>query len=54
VEYTQRLLEEIGLEAQRVRMVNMSSAMGAQFAEAVTQITEEIRELGPSRLKAGV
>lgn len=52
MEYAQRLLEEIGLEAERVRMVNMSSAMGPQFAEAATQMTEQIRDLGPSPLKA--
>jgi coenzyme F420-reducing hydrogenase delta subunit len=31
-------------------MVNMSSAMGRQFAEAATRITERIRALGPSPL----
>jgi coenzyme F420-reducing hydrogenase delta subunit len=40
------------LEPERVRMVNMSSAMGAQFAEAATEMTERIREIGPSPLKA--
>ena len=37
VEYTRQLLESIGLEGQRLQMINMSSAMGGQFAEAATQ-----------------
>lgn len=31
-------------------MFNMSSAMGAQFAEATSQMTERIRSLGPNPL----
>jgi coenzyme F420-reducing hydrogenase delta subunit len=31
-------------------MVNLSSAMGAQFAETVTEITEKVRQLGPNPL----
>jgi len=27
-------------------MVNVSAAMGAQFAEIVTEMTEKVRELG--------
>ena len=32
-------------------MVYMSSAMGAQFAEAATEMTEMLRALGPSPLR---
>lgn len=45
------LLDEIGLDGQRVQMVNMSSAMGAHFAMAATEMTEQIRQLGPNPLK---
>ena len=31
-------------------MVNISAAMGGQFAIAATEITERIRELGPNPL----
>jgi coenzyme F420-reducing hydrogenase delta subunit len=31
-------------------MVNLSSAMGAQFAETVKEMTEKVRELGPNPL----
>src|SRR3989304_936647 len=47
----QGLLERVGLEPERIEMVNMSSAMGRQFAEAATRITELIRSLGPSPLR---
>jgi len=33
-------------------MINVSAAMGGQFALDATAMTEEIRELGPSKLKA--
>jgi coenzyme F420-reducing hydrogenase delta subunit len=44
------LLGQIGLEGERVAMANVSSAMGAQFAELVTKKLERLRELGPSPL----
>lgn len=51
MEYARGLLDEIGLDGRRVQMVNMSSAMGAHFAMAATEMTEQIRELGPNPLK---
>ncbi len=42
------LLKEIGLEDQRARMINISAAMGAQFAEKVQEFAETIKEVGPS------
>jgi coenzyme F420-reducing hydrogenase delta subunit len=51
VEYVQKLLGEIGLEDRRIRMVNLSSAMGSQFAIATRELFEEIKEIGPNPLK---
>jgi len=51
VEYTRQLLESIGLEGQRLQMINLSSAMGGQFAFAAAEITAEVRRLGPNRLR---
>lgn len=45
------LLEEIGLGRERICMVNISSAMAVQFAEAVENMTEKIRRLGPNPLR---
>ena len=51
MKYVADLLDEIGLGGERVSMVNLSSAMGAQFAETVTEITEKVRGLGPNPLR---
>jgi F420-non-reducing hydrogenase iron-sulfur subunit len=53
VTYLQPLLEEIGIEAERVQMVTMSAGMGSRFARVATEFTEKIRELGPNPVKAG-
>ena len=42
---------QIGLQAERVRMYNMSAAMGPRFAEVAREMTEKIRKLGPSPIK---
>ncbi len=47
VVYVKRLLAEAGIEAERLEMFNLSSAMGARFAEIVEEITEKVRKLGP-------
>ncbi len=51
VERVKALLEAIGLEADRIRMFNMSAAMGKQFADAATEMGEQIAALGPSPLR---
>jgi len=52
VERIKALLQTIGLEADRIRMFNLSSAMGKQFAEAATEMTGQIAGLGPSPLRS--
>ncbi len=51
--YVRGRLEQIGLEPDRLKMYQMSSAMGRQFAEAATEMTEKVRALGPSPLMNG-
>ncbi len=51
VNYVKTLLEELGMEPERVEMYNMSSAMGAKFAEVATEFTARIKELGPNPVK---
>jgi coenzyme F420-reducing hydrogenase delta subunit len=51
VNHIKTLLQEIGLEPDRVRMFNISSAMGRQWAEAVTEMDAQVRALGPSPLR---
>jgi len=53
VTYLKRFLEEIGIEAERVKMVTMSAGMGSRFAKIATEFTDKTRELGPNPVKAG-
>jgi len=51
VEYTRSLLEAIGIEGQRLQMINVSAAMAGEFTFAAAEIAAEIQRLGPNRLK---
>lgn len=51
VEYVRGLLEQIGLEPDRVVMYNLSAGQGPRFAEIAREMTEKIRQMGPSPLK---
>jgi F420-non-reducing hydrogenase iron-sulfur subunit len=46
----QKILAETGMKSERIAMFNMSSAMGAQFAEATREMTDRMRSLGPNPL----
>lgn len=54
VKRIQELLVEIGLEGERVRMFNMSSAMAAQFVSAAKEMSEQVAALGASPLRRDV
>jgi|UniRef100_A0A7C4ETU0 F420-non-reducing hydrogenase iron-sulfur subunit len=51
VNYTKKLIQEVGLEPERLEMFNMSAAMGPRFAEVAREFTERIKALGPSPLR---
>ena len=51
VEYVKNALIEIGMEPERIEMYNLSSAMGLRFAEIAREMTNRIKQLGPSPLK---
>ncbi len=51
VERTQQLMREIGIEPERLEMYNLSSAEGSRFAEIITEMTDRLKELGPSPLR---
>jgi len=42
-----RMLEEFGIEPGRLKLVWASAAEGAQLAQAITQMVEEVRAIGP-------
>ncbi len=52
MDYLRKLLQEIGLEPERVRMFNLSAAMAGQFVDATKEMMEKIREVGPNPLRA--
>jgi coenzyme F420-reducing hydrogenase delta subunit len=45
----QRYLEYVGIEKGRVQFSWVSASEGARFAQVVTQITADVRALGPLR-----
>jgi coenzyme F420-reducing hydrogenase delta subunit len=45
------MLTEIGVEPERVHMVNVSAAMASEFVNLVNQIGEELKTLGPNPLR---
>ncbi|MFO8084662.1 MAG: hydrogenase iron-sulfur subunit [Desulfobacterales bacterium] len=54
VSYVKKLLDEIGIGGERLEMTLMSAGMGNRFAEKANEITEKIRELGPSPVNPGI
>jgi F420-non-reducing hydrogenase iron-sulfur subunit len=52
VERAKKILEEAGLEPERLEMFNLSSADGPRFAEIVTEMNRRITQLGPSPLRS--
>lgn len=51
VDYLADMLEQIGLQRERVRMINVSAGMGAKFAELASEFAEIIEHMGPTGLK---
>lgn len=44
-----RLLDYVGIEKGRVHFSWVSAAEAGRFAEVITEVTEEVRKLGPAR-----
>ncbi len=53
VAYAQKILADIGIEPERLKMVFMSAGQGEAFARQASEFTAEIRALGPCPVKAG-
>jgi coenzyme F420-reducing hydrogenase delta subunit len=51
VKRTRKILEDIGIEGERLEMYFMSGGQGRAFAEAADEMTRRIKELGPNPLK---
>jgi coenzyme F420-reducing hydrogenase delta subunit len=50
IEYTRKLLEELGIEPQRLELVLVNQAEGKTFTEAAEGIIKRVRALGPNPL----
>ena len=53
MKYAQKLLEEVGIEGERLKMFNIGASDAPLFAQAANEMTEKARELGPNPLKKG-
>lgn len=51
VERARQILQEAGLEPERLEMFNLSSAEGPRFAAIVTEMSQRIAKLGTSPLR---
>ena len=54
VDFVKKLLEEIGIEPERLAMVTMSAGMGMRFAQIANEFTDQIRKLGPNPVRDAV
>jgi len=45
-----KMLEQLGIEEERVRLDWVSAAEGGRFASIVNEMTAKVRELGPFRV----
>lgn len=48
-----KMLEQLGVEDERVRLDWVSAAEGERFASIVNEMTAKVRELGPFRVNGG-
>jgi len=51
VGYTQKFLSECGLEAQRIRMINISAAQARPLVDHINDMLATLKSIGPSPLK---
>ncbi len=52
VQAVRKILEEIGIEPERVEMFNVAASDGPRFAAIAREMTERIRALGPSPVRS--
>jgi len=53
VKQAKKLLQEVGLEPERVEMFNLGASDAPKFASACNEMTERARRLGPNPLREG-
>ena len=48
---TRALLEECGIDKERLRMVNISAAMATNLVEVIFDMVDTVKKLGPNSIK---
>ena len=51
VRFARKLVAQLGLDENRVKMVFVSAAEGDKFAAEVNKFAEEIRAIGPNPIR---
>ncbi len=51
VRFAKKLIEQLGLDERRVKMVFVSAAEGDLFAKEVNEFADEIRAIGPNPIR---
>lgn len=51
VAYIRKMLDEMGIEQDRVQMFNVAASDAPEFARVAKMMTEKIRELGPNPIE---
>jgi coenzyme F420-reducing hydrogenase delta subunit len=51
VDATREILEECGIEKERLRMVNVSASMAINLVAIIHELVKEIKQLGPSPIR---
>jgi len=54
VEYTKRLLDEIGVGGKRLEMYNIAASDGPRFAVVAREMHDKITALGPSPIREAI
>jgi len=54
IKLLKKLLEELGIESERLHFEYVSASEGQKFADTVSSFVEEIKKLGPSTIKKQV
>ncbi len=51
VQYLQTIMQTIGIEPERLKMIFISAAEGERFRQLAVEMDNIIRRLGPSKLR---
>jgi len=54
IKLLERVLEQFGIEPERVRLEWISASEGDKFAAVVKDMVEQIKKIGPNPLKGGI